>query len=87
MYDINSHLEGQYFWWLRADRSPVAADPTNITGYWKGLPKNLTKVDAVYESPDTRKVIFFIGQLIYSLNHDTTLERGYPKTLSSIGIR
>lgn len=51
---------------------------------WSGLPRNFTHVDAVYERPDD-KIVFFIDQLIYVFTGNT-LERGYPKPLTSLGL-
>lgn len=58
--------------------------PAEITRLWRGLPRNLTHVDAVYERPDN-KIVFFIDDQYYVFT-GITLERGYPKPLTHLGF-
>uniref|UniRef100_A0A8C9SYW7 72 kDa type IV collagenase n=1 Tax=Scleropages formosus TaxID=113540 RepID=A0A8C9SYW7_SCLFO len=56
--------------------------PMLVKTFWKELPD---RIDAAYENPLEKKTVFFAGNQVwvYSAN---TLERGYPKTLSSLGL-
>ncbi|KAJ8343326.1 hypothetical protein SKAU_G00306550 [Synaphobranchus kaupii] len=56
--------------------------PTFVSTFWRELPE---KVDAVYENPLEEKTVFFAGKemWIYSAS---TLESGYPKRISSMGL-
>lgn len=58
--------------------------PAEITRMWRDLPRNLTRIDAVYERLDN-KIVFFIGKhyYVYSGNN---IERGYPQPLTSLGL-
>ncbi|CAG2162260.1 unnamed protein product [Oppiella nova] len=75
-----------YFWWLQENRDINRAEPTEITHYWPHLPKDLVKVDAVYERHKDAKIVFFIGKEYYVFNNQNHLEPGYPKTLVSMGL-
>lgn len=38
------------------------AYPVEIDHFWYDLPKDLEKIDAVYERPISKKIVFFIGK-------------------------
>lgn len=51
---------------------------------WPNLPRDLTHVDAVYETPDG-KIVFFIGRTYYVFTGNA-MEYGYPKSLTALGL-
>jgi len=53
--------------------------------YWRDLPEQTEKIDAVYERQSDNKIVFFIGKK-YWIFHDTTVERGYPRPLTHLGL-
>lgn len=53
----------QYLWRI-GDSGLNSNYPVEIIRMWNGLPKNLSRVDAVYERPDN-KIVFFIGKLFF----------------------
>ncbi|XP_042863737.1 matrix metalloproteinase-2-like isoform X1 [Penaeus japonicus] len=57
-------FKGKYFWRLDPVGNLRPNYPAEITRFWAILPKNLTRVDAVYERPDTN-IVFFIGNRYY----------------------
>ena len=78
-------FEIQYFWWLKDNKSREREQPIEIYHYWTDLPKDLSKVDAVYERQTDKKIVFFIGKQIWLFDNNNRLERGYPKPLTFIG--
>ncbi|KAI1890130.1 hypothetical protein AGOR_G00170460 [Albula goreensis] len=56
--------------------------PMLVATFWSELPE---KIDAAYENPLEEKTVFFAGNEIW-IYSASTLERGYPKRLSSIGL-
>ena len=59
--------------------------PIEITYFWRDLPHNLTKIDAVYERPIDKKIIFFIGQEFWAFTANT-VDFGFPKPISILGL-
>ncbi|ROT77490.1 hypothetical protein C7M84_003858 [Penaeus vannamei] len=57
-------FKGKYFWRLDPSGKLRPNYPAEISRFWAILPKNITKVDAVYERPDTN-IVFFIGNRYY----------------------
>ncbi|KRT82150.1 Peptidase [Oryctes borbonicus] len=72
-----------YFWRI-GDTGLLPGHPALITRMWYALPRNLTHVDAVYETPGN-KIVFFIGRNYYVFT-GTEVERGYPRPLTSLGL-
>ncbi|KAJ8963671.1 hypothetical protein NQ314_005462 [Rhamnusium bicolor] len=72
-----------YFWRIGED-GLMPNYPAEIRRLWHGLPHNLTHVDAVYERTDSR-IVFFIGDKYYVFVGNT-VERGYPKPLTELGL-
>uniref|UniRef100_A0A0B6Z285 Peptidase metallopeptidase domain-containing protein n=1 Tax=Arion vulgaris TaxID=1028688 RepID=A0A0B6Z285_9EUPU len=65
---------GKWFW--RLDSRKVITKPVEIHQFWYGLPKHLSKIDAVFERPDN-KIVFFSGDRywVFNANH---LINGFP---------
>ena len=59
-------------------------DPIELSAFWYGLPKNLSRVDAVYERSD-HKIVFFIGPTYYVLTGNSQLEDG-PLPIQRLGL-
>ncbi|XP_042332671.1 matrix metalloproteinase-17-like isoform X2 [Sceloporus undulatus] len=80
-------FKGQYFWRLTQSRHLTSLRPALITGFWRGLPSTLRKVNAVYERHtdhrilffSDRKTYFFKGDLHWSYDEATGhMEEGFP---------
>lgn len=55
-------LSIQYFWRLNDSKRLESPTPISIYRFWLNLPKNFGRIDAVYERPKDKKVVFFIGR-------------------------
>lgn len=75
----------KYFWWLRENKTLTRIEPVEISLYFVDLPKNITKVDAVYERPRDKKIIFFIGSDYWVFNNNRA-EEGYPRPIHELGL-
>lgn len=76
-------FKDEYLWRI-GDSGLNSNYPVEIIRMWNGLPKNLSRVDAVYERPDN-KIVFFIGNQ-YFVHNGNDVERGYPKPLTNLGL-
>uniref|UniRef100_A0A1B6E667 Peptidase metallopeptidase domain-containing protein n=1 Tax=Clastoptera arizonana TaxID=38151 RepID=A0A1B6E667_9HEMI len=89
-YDAIAVIRGETFifkdkyLWRIGDKGLHPGYPVLIKYFWRGLPSNLTHIDAVYERSD-RKIVFFIGNEYFVL-HGTTLMGGYPKPITNLGL-
>ncbi|XP_048369510.1 matrix metalloproteinase-17-like [Sphaerodactylus townsendi] len=78
-------FKGQYFWRLTQGRHLTSLRPALIAGFWRGLPSNLQKVDAVYERHTDHRILFFSGSL-YWVFKDNSVEEGYPCPVTDFGL-
>ncbi|KAJ7305098.1 hypothetical protein JRQ81_010935 [Phrynocephalus forsythii] len=78
-------VTGQYFWRLTQSRHLTSLRPALITGFWRGLPSTLHKVDAVYERHTDHRILFFSGPL-YWVFKDNGVEEGYPRPVTDFGL-
>lgn len=78
-------FKNKYFWRVQRSGSLVSLAPALISNFWHGLPKDLLRIDAVYERTADSKIIFFIGDEFW-LFSDTRSLPGYPKPLSLWGL-
>ncbi|KAL8173812.1 UNVERIFIED_CONTAM: hypothetical protein K2H54_026462 [Gekko kuhli] len=78
-------LYGRYFWRLTQGRHLTSLRPALITGFWRGLPSSLHKVDAVYERHTDHRILFFSGPL-YWVFKDNGVEEGYPRPVTDFGL-
>ncbi|KAK7576675.1 hypothetical protein V9T40_012961 [Parthenolecanium corni] len=80
-------FKGKYFWRIRDTKNLKShSGPNLITRMWTKLPKDLTRVDAVFQrSSDVNKIVFFIGELMYQFD-GLDLDPHYPKPLTSLRI-
>ncbi|KAL3274574.1 hypothetical protein HHI36_015957 [Cryptolaemus montrouzieri] len=76
-------FKGAYFWRI-GEKGLMDGYPAEITRLFRGLPHDLTHVDAVYERPDNR-IVFFIKNRYY-LFMGNRLEHGYPRPLTDLGL-
>ncbi|KAF7988985.1 hypothetical protein HCN44_007295 [Aphidius gifuensis] len=76
-------FKGSYLW-RKGDKGIYHGYPTKITGVFK-FPHDIDHVDAVYQTVDERKIVFFIGKKYYVFNAGN-LESGYPKPLKTLGL-
>ncbi|KAH0623211.1 hypothetical protein JD844_031275 [Phrynosoma platyrhinos] len=79
------NLYGQYFWRLTQSRHLTSLRPALITGFWRGLPSTLRKVNAVYERHTDHRILFFSGPL-YWVFKDNGVEEGYPRPVTDFGL-
>ncbi|XP_022917166.1 matrix metalloproteinase-2-like [Onthophagus taurus] len=79
-------FKDRYFWRI-GDRGLYIGYPFLITSMFTDLPSNLTHIDAVYERPDN-KIVIFIDRFYYvfSMTNRIKLEPGYPKPLTDLGL-
>ncbi|XP_055861397.1 matrix metalloproteinase-2-like isoform X2 [Biomphalaria glabrata] len=72
---------GKWFW--RMDSRKLIPNPVEIHQFWYGLPKEVEKIDAVFERPDS-KIVFFSGDRywVFNGNHRTNNfpQEGRPLT-------
>ncbi|KAL7635601.1 UNVERIFIED_CONTAM: hypothetical protein RMT77_014670 [Armadillidium vulgare] len=84
-------FKDKYFWRVDGKGKPRPNYPAEIHRFWQMLPKNLTKVDAVYERPHDGNIVFFIGRRYYICHGNNELIEtgplrrfGLPKDLNKI---
>ncbi|KAM3920026.1 72 kDa type IV collagenase [Leptodactylus fuscus] len=88
VFDGISQIRGEIFFfkdrfiWRSVSRRSRPSGPLLIATFWPELPD---KIDAVYEDPEDEKTIFFAGDE-YWVYTSSTLERGYPKKITSLGL-
>uniref|UniRef100_A0A8C5PJG1 72 kDa type IV collagenase n=1 Tax=Leptobrachium leishanense TaxID=445787 RepID=A0A8C5PJG1_9ANUR len=88
VFDAVAQIRGEIFFFKdrviwRAQN--IGARPTGpmLKGiFWSDLPD---RIDAVYEDPQEEKTIFFAGNE-YWVYLSSSLERGYPKKLTTLGL-
>uniref|UniRef100_A0A673HY71 72 kDa type IV collagenase n=1 Tax=Sinocyclocheilus rhinocerous TaxID=307959 RepID=A0A673HY71_9TELE len=78
----NSNPSCYRFLFRTADVRRKPTGPMLVATFWSELPE---KIDAAYENPLEEKTVFFAGDemWVYSAS---TLERDYPKKISSMGL-
>ncbi|XP_038240611.1 matrix metalloproteinase-17-like [Dermochelys coriacea] len=78
-------FKGQYFWRLTHGRHLTSLRPALSAAFWRGLPRSLGKVDAVYERHTDHRILFFSGPL-YWVFRDNGVEEGYPRPVTDFGL-
>ncbi|XP_035254070.1 matrix metalloproteinase-25 [Anguilla anguilla] len=78
-------FKGPYFWRVQRSGSLVSLSPALICNFWKGLPRETRRIDAVYERKGDSRIVFFIGDQ-YWVFKDTSALHGYPRPLSDWGL-
>lgn len=77
---------GKWFWRLDSRNIPLAA--MHIHTFWYGLPKSVTKIDAVFERPGDKRIIFFAGDRYWVYNANQLIT-GFPsegRPITEFGI-
>uniref|UniRef100_G1QKN0 72 kDa type IV collagenase n=1 Tax=Nomascus leucogenys TaxID=61853 RepID=G1QKN0_NOMLE len=88
VFDGISQIRGEIFFfkdrfiWRTVTPRDKPMGPLLVATFWPELPE---KIDAVYEAPQEEKAVFFAGNE-YWIYSASTLERGYPKPLTSLGL-
>uniref|UniRef100_A0A452SMY2 72 kDa type IV collagenase n=1 Tax=Ursus americanus TaxID=9643 RepID=A0A452SMY2_URSAM len=88
VFDGISQIRGEIFFfkdrfiWRTVTPRNKPMGPLLVATFWPELPE---KIDAVYEAPQEEKAVFFAGNE-YWVYSASTLERGYPKPLTSLGL-
>ncbi|XP_058638981.1 72 kDa type IV collagenase [Onychostoma macrolepis] len=88
IFDAVAQIRGEIFFFKdrflfrTADVRRKPTGPMLVATFWSELPE---KIDAAYENPLEEKTVFFAGDemWVYSAS---TLERDYPKKISSMGL-
>ncbi|GAB1861325.1 Matrix metalloproteinase-2-like [Camponotus japonicus] len=75
-------FKGRYLWRI-GDHGIYEGYPAEITRLFN-LPLSIDHVDAVYERPD-KKIVFFVDREYYVFDA-ISLEAGYPKPLTNLGL-
>ncbi|MBN3290662.1 MMP2 collagenase, partial [Polypterus senegalus] len=70
------------FLWRTSNPRSKPTGPMLVATFWSDLPD---KLDAAYENPLEEKTVFFSGNQ-YWIYSASTLERGHPKKLSTLGL-
>ncbi|XP_053609179.1 matrix metalloproteinase-2-like [Plodia interpunctella] len=76
-------FKNRYHWRIGA-QGHYPGYPMDISRMWPGLPRDFTRVDAVYERPD-RKIAFFIGKELFLFDTQNLLP-GYPRAIRELGL-
>lgn len=77
-------FKGRYFW--RLDDRGLSKDyPVEIERFWYNLPANMTHIDALYERPQDKKIVFFIGKEFWVFHANQPMPN-YPKPLTVLGL-
>lgn len=88
VFDGIAQIRGEIFFfkdrfiWRTVTPRDKPMGPLLVATFWPELPE---KIDAVYEAPQEEKAVFFAGNE-YWVYSASTLERGYPKPLTSLGL-
>ncbi|XP_069484947.1 matrix metalloproteinase-17-like isoform X1 [Ambystoma mexicanum] len=78
-------FKGRFFWRLTHAHHLTSLRPARISGFWRGLPSSLEKLDAVYERHLDHHILFFSGSQ-YWVFKDNGAEDGYPRPVSDFGL-
>ncbi|KAL4658741.1 72 kDa type IV collagenase-like [Arapaima gigas] len=87
-FDAVAQLRGETFFFKdrflfrTANFRAKVNGPMLVATFWSELPE---KIDAAYENPLEEKTVFFSGNEVW-IYKASTLERGYPKRISSLGL-
>ncbi|XP_075394097.1 72 kDa type IV collagenase [Tenrec ecaudatus] len=88
VFDAVSQIRGEIFFfkdrfiWRMVTPNEKPTGPLLVATFWPDVPE---KIDAVYEAPQEEKAVFFAGNE-YWVYSASTLDRGYPKPLTSLGL-
>ncbi|XP_006000312.1 72 kDa type IV collagenase [Latimeria chalumnae] len=88
VFDAVAQIRGETFFfkdrflWRTMNPRAKPTGPMLIATFWPEVPE---KLDAVYEAPQEEKDVFFSGDK-YWVFSASTLERGYPKKISTLGL-
>uniref|UniRef100_A0AAY4EZJ5 72 kDa type IV collagenase n=1 Tax=Denticeps clupeoides TaxID=299321 RepID=A0AAY4EZJ5_9TELE len=88
IFDAVAQIRGETFFFKdrflfrSANFMSKPSGPLLVATFWSDIPD---KIDAAYENPLEEKTVFFAGDEMY-IYSASTLERGYPKKISSIGL-
>ncbi|KAK9392689.1 72 kDa type IV collagenase [Crotalus adamanteus] len=88
VFDAVAQIRGEIFFfkdrffWRTANERSRPTGPLLVAVFWTDVPE---KIDAVYEAPQEEKSVFFSGNE-YWVYTASTLERGYPKRLTNLGL-
>ncbi|XP_006103121.1 72 kDa type IV collagenase [Myotis lucifugus] len=88
VFDGIAQIRGEIFFfkdrfiWRTVTLGEKPTGPLLVATFWPELPD---KIDAVYEAPQEEKAVFFAGDE-YWVYSASTLEPGYPKPLTSLGL-
>uniref|UniRef100_A0AAT9FG57 Matrix metalloproteinase n=1 Tax=Enchytraeus japonensis TaxID=228735 RepID=A0AAT9FG57_9ANNE len=80
-------FSGKWFWRLSAD-GVMAGYPIQISRFWFGLPRDLTRVDAVVERPNNGHILFFSGARYFEFYGNSLLPGYSPngRPISELGL-
>lgn len=76
-------FKDKWFWRI-GENGLYPGFPVQIERFWPHLPRNFSRIDAVYERFDY-KIVFFIGRQ-YFMYEGAVLLPDYPKPISSLGL-
>lgn len=88
VFDAATQMKGETlffkdkFLWKTTNPRKKPTGPFLVTSLWPGLPE---KISAAYESLQEDKAVFFAGNR-YWVYSGSTLERGFPKQISTLGL-
>ncbi|ENN71228.1 hypothetical protein YQE_12156, partial [Dendroctonus ponderosae] len=77
-------FKDKYFWRIGDNGQVTSGYPAEINRLFRGFPKTLTHVDAVFERADGN-IVFFVDDKFY-LFSGVSLVPGYPKPLTELGL-
>ncbi|XP_030060173.1 72 kDa type IV collagenase [Microcaecilia unicolor] len=88
VFDGVAQIRGEIFFfkdrfiWRTVNPRNKPTGPLLVATFWPEVPE---KIDAIYEDPQEEKTVIFAGNE-YWVYSASTLERGYPKRLSSLEL-
>lgn len=68
---------GEYFW-RQTDQGRISHEKNSLHSFWKGLPNEVTHIDAVFERPTDQKIIIFVGDRYWVYNSNFLVAR-FPR--------
>nr|KAG5713310.1 hypothetical protein BaRGS_007837 [Batillaria attramentaria] len=77
---------GKWFW--RLDSRNLIKEAVHIHKFWYGLPESVSKIDAVFERPVDKRIIFFAGDRYWVFNANRMVT-GFPsegRPITEFGI-
>uniref|UniRef100_UPI00358E65E9 matrix metalloproteinase-17-like isoform X1 n=2 Tax=Myxine glutinosa TaxID=7769 RepID=UPI00358E65E9 len=78
-------FKGGYYWRVLKGHNLENQEAMPIHSFWIGIPKNIPRVDAMFERSTDHKIIIISGQQFWQFTANRA-DYGYPRSIEDLGI-